>query len=58
MANAEFDFLIRLAGADFLALVGSAPVFRDQVQSVLKGFLGTDLNLASTNALQRIQFDR
>jgi len=58
MANAEFDFLIRLAGADFLALVGSAPVFRDQVQSVLKGFLGTDLDLASTNALQRIQFDR
>ncbi|MEP6534777.1 MAG: zinc ribbon domain-containing protein [Bryobacteraceae bacterium] len=54
MAKSEFDFLIRLAGADFLALLGSAPVFRAQIAVVLKGFQGTDLDLASTNALQRI----
>ena len=55
MKNHEFDFLIRLAGADFLALVGSERVFRDQVEALLTGFLGTDLNLASSNALERIR---
>jgi len=54
MGNPGFDFLVRLAGADFLALVGSEPVFRLQVESLLRGFLGTDLDLASSNALQRI----
>ncbi len=54
MGNREIDFMIRLAGADFLALVGSEPVFRDQVEALLKDFLGTDLDLASTNALERI----
>ena len=54
MGNREFDFMIRMAGADFLALVGSEPVFRDQVEPLLKGFPGTDLDLASTNALERI----
>jgi len=54
MGNREFDFMLRLAGADFLALVGSAPRFRDGVTSLLRPFLGTDLDLASKGALERI----
>jgi hypothetical protein len=54
MRNTEFDFLIRLAGADFLALVGSEPKFRSEVDALLRPFLGTDLDLASKNALGRI----
>ncbi len=55
MGNPEFDFLVRLAGADFLALVGSEKVFQGQVESLLTGFLGTDLDLASSTALERIR---
>ena len=55
MGNREFDFMIRMAGADFLALVGTEKVFQPQVESLLTGFLGTDLDLASSTALERVR---
>jgi hypothetical protein len=54
MHNQEFDFILRLAGADVLALLGSEPKLRKGAEGLLQPFRGTDLDLASKTAMERI----
>jgi hypothetical protein len=54
MRDGTVDLILRLACADFLAFLGSVPAFRSSVIRLLQGFAGTDLDLQSKNALERI----
>ena len=49
------EFTVRLAAIDFLALLAGEEKFRAKIQMLLFSFRGTDLNLASTTALERIK---
>ena len=52
MRDREIDFLIRLAGADFLGFLGTTAAFRGPMEAMLKTFAGSDLDLQSTRALE------
>jgi hypothetical protein len=54
MRDGAVDFTLRLACADFLAFLGSAAALRSPVMQLLQAFAGTDLDLQSKNALERI----
>jgi hypothetical protein len=54
MRDPEVDFGIRLACADFLGFLGSEPTLRRGMSRLLTSFAGTDLNLQSTRALERM----
>jgi len=54
MRDGEIDLMIRLACADLLGFLGSAAAFRGPVTVLLRTFQGTDMDLQSSRALERI----
>jgi hypothetical protein len=57
MRDREIDLIIRLASADLLGFLGSAAAFRASVTELLKSFRGSDMDLQSTRALERMGID-
>jgi len=54
MRDGEVDFTLRLAATDFLGYLGSADPLRKRITGLLQTFAGTDLDLQSTRALERM----
>jgi len=55
MQDGDVDFTLRLAATDFLGYLGSADPLRKRITGLLHVFAGTDLDLQSTRALERME---
>jgi len=54
MRDVAIDFTLRLDCTDFLGFIGWRAEFRQPVTTLLQSFRGTDLDLQSTRALERM----
>jgi hypothetical protein len=55
MCDGSVDLSLRLACTDFLGFLGAAEPMRDRAGTLLVSVLGTDLDLQSKRALQRME---